>query len=134
MWSDRSIRVADVVSMPGVCSVATYAAMKKFSADFLRGLGLCDVNRLGKPAIKIPYFDADGHNAATRFRTALAKSPGGEDDRFRWVQGAKPMLYGLWRIRELNASNHVTLVEGESDCHASWSHGISALGIPGAGN
>ncbi len=24
------------------------------------------------------------------------------------------------------------LVEGESDCHAAWHHGVLALGIPGA--
>jgi hypothetical protein len=28
----------------------------------------------------------------------------------------------------------VVLVEGESDCHSLWFHGIPALGIPGAGN
>ena len=28
----------------------------------------------------------------------------------------------------------VVLVEGESDCHTLWFHGIPALGIPGAAN
>lgn len=28
----------------------------------------------------------------------------------------------------------VTLVEGESDCHVLWHHGINALGLPGANN
>ena len=28
----------------------------------------------------------------------------------------------------------MVLVEGESDCHTLWYHGIPALGIPGAGN
>ena len=29
---------------------------------------------------------------------------------------------------------HVTLVEGELDCHTLWHHGIPALGVPGAAN
>jgi hypothetical protein len=31
-------------------------------------------------------------------------------------------------------AGHVVLVEGESDCHTAWYHGIPALGIPGAAN
>ena len=28
----------------------------------------------------------------------------------------------------------MVLVEGESDCHTLWHHGVEALGIPGASN
>lgn len=52
------------------------------------------------------------------------------DRRFVWRKGDKPRLYGLWRI---GAPESVVLVEGESDCHTLWFHGIAALGIAGAG-
>jgi DNA primase len=63
-----------------------------------------------------------------RFRIAL------EGDRFRWKSGTKPCLYGLNRVDQFKKTGQVTLVEGESDCHTLWCHGIGALGVPGAGN
>src|SRR5262249_14418306 len=42
--------------------------------------------------------------------------------------------YGLNRIGEARAARHVTLVEGESDVHTLWHHGIPAIGLPGATN
>ena len=63
-----------------------------------------------------------------RFRIALS------GDRFRWKSGTKPCLYGLNRLPEAQKAGQVVLVEGESDCHTLWFHGIPALGIPGAAN
>src|SRR5262245_2007252 len=69
-----------------------------------------------------------GVELAVRFRIGL------EGDRFRWKSGTKPCLYGLHRLAAAQAAGQVVLVEGESDCHTLWSHGIPALGIPGAAN
>ena len=38
------------------------------------------------------------------------------------------------RLAEAQSAGMVVLVEGESDCHTLWFHGIPALGIPGAAN
>jgi DNA primase len=35
----------------------------------------------------------------------------------------------LWQLR---AEPAVVIVEGESDCHTLWFHGINAVGLPGA--
>ena len=86
----------------------------------------------GKPAIRIPYLDENGNEAAVRFRLGIVKAEG--EDRFKWKSGSKPFLYGLWRLNEVKQQGYVALVEGESDCHTLWSYGIPALGLPGAGN
>src|SRR4029453_13681606 len=78
--------------------------------------------------VRIPYFDVGGQELAVRFRIAL------ERDRFRWKSGSKPCLYGLHPLTEAQAPGYGVLVEGESDCHTLWFHGIHALGIPGAAN
>ena len=80
--------------------------------------------------MRIPYSGPDGEETAVRMRLALEKHPD-RDDRFRWRKGSKPTLYGLWRLPQSDAG-YVVLVEGESDCHTLWHHGIEALGIPGA--
>jgi hypothetical protein len=46
----------------------------------------------------------------------------------------KPLLYGLWRLEEAQKAGFVWLVEGESDAHSMWFHGVPALGLPGASN
>ena len=48
--------------------------------------------------------------------------------------GTKLCLYGQDRLADAQRVGHVVLVEGESDCHTLWYHGIPALGLPGAGN
>jgi hypothetical protein len=110
-----------------------YAEAKNLPTDFLRKLGLSDVFYLGNPALRIPYYGIDGSESAIRFRLALSKSEQG-DDRFRWKKGAKPCLYGLWRLEAAQQLGYAVLVEGESDCHTLWFHSTPALGIPGANN
>jgi hypothetical protein len=78
--------------------------------------------------VRIPYLGEDGEQTAVRFRIAL------DGDRFRWKSGTKPCLYGLNRLSDARREGQVVLVEGESDCHTLWFHGIPALGIPGAAN
>ena len=74
--------------------------------------------------LRIPYRDREGLEPAVRIRFALAGR-----DRFVWRKGSKPQLYGLDR---LDRGGEIALVEGESDCHTLWHHGIAALGLPGA--
>jgi DNA primase len=43
-------------------------------------------------------------------------------------------IYGLWRLNAARKVGYVVVVEGESDCHTLWHHGIPAAGLPGASN
>lgn len=107
-----------------------YAKAKKLDIEFLKSLDLSDFTYLGKPAIRIPYLNAEGNELSVRIRRELSKR--NPDQRFRWKKGTKPRLYGLWRLNQ--SAESVYLVEGESDCHTLWSHGFNAIGVPGATN
>jgi len=111
------------------CTLEGYSETKKLSEGFLRGLGLRDVTYFEKPAVRIPYPDEEGQEAAVRFRVSLDGS-----EKFRWRSGDKPTLYGLRLLEEAWRAGYVVLVEGESDCHTLWFNEIPALGIPGASN
>lgn len=115
------------------CTFGAYAEAKSLPAEFLEGLSLSNATYAGRPAVRIPYLAGDGTESAVRFRLALTKTPEG-DDRFRWRKGSKLTPYGLWRLEYAHKMGHVFLVEGESDCHTLWHHGLPALGIPGANN
>ena len=118
------------VSLPRAgCTLLSYAEAKRLPASFIEALGVAEVTSYGSVALRVPYRRADGTAAAVRLRTALVRSAG-KDDRFRWERGSKPLLYGLWR---LGREPSVVIVEGESDCHTLWHHGINAVGLPGAG-
>jgi 5S rRNA maturation endonuclease (ribonuclease M5) len=109
-------------------TLGDYAAAKRLPIDFLKSCGLSEFTLDRKPAVRIPYFGESGEELAVRFRIAL------DGDRFRWKSGTKPRLYGLNRLSEARRQRQVILVEGESDCHTLWFHGIPAVGIPGATN
>lgn len=111
------------------CTLAEYAAAKQLPVDFLRGLGLRDLVYLGSPAVRIPYPNEDGSDAAVRFRVAMTG-----DERFRWRKGAKPCLYGRPRRRLAEERGYAVLVEGETDAQTLWLHGEPGFGIPGADN
>ena len=113
----------------GGCTLAHYAELKGLPVDFLQKLGLTDCKYGWLPAIAIPYRDTEGTERAIRYRTALRKA--GVDARFKWKKGSTPFLYGLWRLRP---GEPVVIVEGESDCHTLWFHGLNAVGLPGVGN
>lgn len=98
-----------------------YADAKKLSPDLLRDYGLYD----GTDTLRIPYFDRNKELRAVRMRMSLDGVT-----RFRWRQGDKPLLYGLWMLPD--DCRFVFIVEGESDCHTLWAHGLPALGVPGA--
>lgn len=105
-----------------------YGAAKNIPAEFLKAIRLTEISYDRKAALRIPYFGNAGEEQAVRIRVAL------DGDRFRWKSGSKPFLYGLHRIEDARRAGHVALVEGESDCHTLWFHGIPAIGIPGAAN
>jgi hypothetical protein len=133
---------APVQQSPHGLTLAQYATAKSLPLQSLKEFGLSDMTYMGMPAIRIPYFDESGSEAAIRFRLALEK-PEGQDIRFRWKSGAKPCLYGLWRLPKVKPRgplrlvpqepSGVVLVEGESDCHTLWNASIDAVGVPGAG-
>lgn len=104
-------------------TIAELAAHKKHSADFLRSLGIHDLDRGG---IGIPYRDTDGNVVSIKGRGSLVAKEGSW-----WVQG-KPLAYGLDRLVVARELDYVVLVEGESDCWALWANEIPALGVPGA--
>jgi hypothetical protein len=115
------------------CTLENYAEAKGLPVDFLQRLGLRDQKYQRQPAVRISYRGVDGSEESVRYRTALEKTEGA-DDRFKWRTGSKARLYGLWRLEGIKKAGYVILVEGESDCHTLWYHGIAALGIPGANN
>lgn len=115
---------------PAGCTLAAYAETKKLPIEFLRSLGVREIaNYQGAPGVRIPYFAADGTEAAVRFRISLNGKV-----RFRWRKGSRPCLYGAHRTAHLRDDGYVILVEGESDCHTCWLHEFPTLGLPGAGN
>jgi hypothetical protein len=113
---------------PSGLTMEQYAAAKALPVEFLKTCGLSEVTYGLQRALRMPYAGVGGEELAVRFRISL------EGDRFRWKLGTKPCLYGLHRLDEARKAGRVVLVEGESDCHTLWHHGIPALGIPGAAN
>jgi hypothetical protein len=91
------------------CTLAAYAETKGLPVASLQNLGLSDTHYMGRRAIRIPYLDEDGAEAAVCFRLNLEKSPG-SDNRFRWRKGSKPSLYGLWRLKGIRSSGYAFLV------------------------
>ena len=112
------------------CTLAGYAEAKRLPVEFLKKLGIRDAKYQGSEALRIPYYSPDGSERSVRFRLALEKS-GEVDLRFKWRSGSKTGLYGLERLEGAREAGHIVLVEGESDAHTLWHHGIPALGIPG---
>jgi hypothetical protein len=124
----------EVKRSPG-CTLEAYATAKQLPVEFLRGIGISDYvdnRRPGTRVLRIPYVDGDGQESAVRIRIRLEK--GETDERFLWRKGSKPFLYGVPRLDLARTEGYVVLVEGESDCHTLWHHGIPAVGVPGATN
>lgn len=115
---------------PAGCRLSEYAEAKKLPIEFLRSLGVSEItNYQGAPAVRIPYFAADGTEAAVRFRIALNGKV-----RFRWRKGSRPCLYGAHWTVHLRDAGYVVIVEGESDAQTLCLHELPALGLPGARN
>lgn len=106
-------------------TLAHYAEAKRLPTGFLESVGVKEIVYEQAPALEIPYYGTDGEVVARRFRVALTG-----EKRFLWETGAKLLPYGLWRLNQGDA-DYIVLVEGESDCHTLWRHGLLALGVPG---
>jgi putative DNA primase/helicase len=116
------------------CTLTQYAEAKQLPVRFLCGMGLSDATYSNAPAVRVPYRNTPGKDVAIRFRRAIHKPAHGDDTRFAWRKGSRLCLYGLDRLQAARDAGSVVIVEGESDCHTLWFHGIPALGLPGAGN
>ena len=112
---------------PEGLTLREYATAKRLPLDLLQELGVTEVTRRGRRALRMPYTDERGAESAVRFRLALRG-----DQRFRWKRGSRVLPYGLSRLHEAREAGYVLLVEGESDAQTLWLHGLPALGIPGA--
>jgi hypothetical protein len=111
-------------------TVAQLSDEKQLDIDYLfEDLAWRNTTYFGKPAIAIPYPDADNADPQLRYRVGL-----NEGDKFRWEKGSTPRLYGLWNLPAIKARNSVILVEGETDYATLDYHGFPVLGIPGAQN
>ena len=109
-------------------TVEQYAQDKQLPPEFLEEtFGLSNVKKSGVYVVRIPYRDELGRETAIRYRHSL-----NSEKRFSWQKGATPTLYGLDRLSHIREQGYVLLVEGESDGHTGWHHGIPVLGIPGA--
>ena len=111
------------------CTLKEYATAKKLDEAFLKSLFIVERTYRGHTKLVIPYFDDKGERVCNRFRVGMGVKAG--EKKFAWEKGSHPSLYGLWRLKSYSAAR-VVLVEGESDCHTLWFHGIPALGIAGA--
>ena len=100
-----------------------YANYVGLPVEFLKELKLEE--RDGE--ILIPYLDVSGELVATRRRLSLEG-----ERRFAWNKGAKPTLYGLWRLKDQKEATFLFLVEGESDSQVAWFNCLPCLGVPGA--
>lgn len=133
-WRDLYFNRKDgpKAEVPG-CTLAEYAAFKNLPEDFLRedAISLEDREWGGKPAVGIPYLGVGGEVLFWRYRTGLRKTT--PDTRMRMGKGTKIVApYGLNWLDLAREKDYVLLVEGESDCHVLWFHGLPALGVPGA--
>jgi len=105
-------------------TVKDYAERKGFSEVNLAKWGVHDgTGKFGDPVVVVPYLAADGTVLREKHRTHKGTF---------WAPGTGTYLYGLNHLANRAADTPVLLVEGESDCHAAWTKGILAIGVPGA--
>ena len=106
-------------------TVEKLAFDKGVSEEFLRSIGVEE----NENALRISYYLENGSLASRqRKRWALSAKRGSS-----WEKGrGKPVLYGLWKLKEARKKKWITFVEGESDCWSLWQYLLPALGFPGA--
>jgi hypothetical protein len=115
---------------PAGCTIAALADRCQLPVDYLKSYGLTDMSYMGAPAVRIPYPDTKGREAAVQYRVRLDKSNDGE--RFKWKRGSKPTLYGWTHLPDALAAGRLVIVEGASDLWTLRRHGIPALALPAA--
>ena len=106
---------------PG-CDLATYAEAVGLPEEFLSELGLSNISVNSTPAVTIPYLDYEGIERTSRHCLSF-----GEPPRWRWKSGAKPMSYGLSRLRE---HDYTIIVSREYEAQILWHHGLPGLAVP----
>lgn len=105
-------------------TVADYADRKGFNVPNLEKWGVRDeTGKYGDQLVAIPYRDSQGKELRVKYRTST---------KTFWGQGDSLPIYGLDVLVRADLHSPVILVEGESDCHAAWHHGVLAMGIPGS--
>jgi len=108
-------------------TLSEYAAVKKLPPSKLADYRVRQIDRYKYPHLEFDHFDFDGLPAGSRYRKAMH----GKHGKVQHQKGNVPRLYGMWRHKEF--SDYLVIVEGESDTLTLWSHGIGAVGVPGAG-
>ena len=106
-------------------TLAEYASRKKLTHATLDAAGVVErVGKYGDPIVAMPYRDASGNTVRTKLR--------GPKNTWWDKDGTGTPLYGQDVLAKANVLAPVYLVEGESDCHAGWQHGLCVVGLPGA--
>jgi len=106
-------------------TLSEYAERKGLSLDTLRRAGVEErVGKFGDALVAIPYRNADGQVIRTKLRT--------QKGTFWDRDGEGAPLYGQDVLAQAPITAPVIIVEGESDCHAGWQHGLCVVGLPGA--
>ena len=109
-------------------NIDMYASEKCLNSEWLKSeIGISEGKDKAGKHIKIPYKDKSGNNVAVRKRYNPSKKP-----YFKWGQGSKLCLYGLWRLHE--KEKYLIFVEGESDTQSMWMMDFTTCGVPGASN
>jgi len=113
------------------CTLEKYAAAKNLPVKFLSrdDIGLENCTWWNVDAMAIPYPDVDGEILVYRYRVALSGKT-----KVVSKKGDTVHLYGLHSVEDCRAAGFAFVLEGESDCHTAWFHGIPAIGVPGAKN
>ncbi len=109
-------------------SLAQYAFEKKLPEEWLKEYckAATGKDRDGTTYLKIPYYNEDGSEGATRKRYAKKQF------KWKWGSQGKIGLYGEWRLPQIRKGDAVILVEGESDSQSLWYMELPAVGSPGA--
>jgi len=114
-------------------TLAALAYDKKVPEDFLRSLGLTELNKeettlkfgVKMACVHIPYSTPDQTPCRQRLRTGV-KANGGS----LWSKDdSKIVPYGIWREKK---EDYTVIVEGESDSWSLWVSGFPGIGLPGA--
>jgi KaiC/GvpD/RAD55 family RecA-like ATPase len=106
-------------------SLVEYAERKGLNLDTLYAAGVEErVGKFGDTIVAIPYRDAEGNVLRTKLRTRTGT--------FWDKDGTGAPLYGQDVLAKAPKDAPVLIVEGESDCHAGWQHGLCVVGLPGA--
>lgn len=80
------------------------------------------------PALLIPYYDLAGELAAVRFRAMDSTSP-----KYVTLGGTTPTVPFNVRAIDGAAGAELHIVEGEINAYTLHTHGLRAIGLPGAG-